>query len=75
MLNLVVKTIQEFVDVDENSITEETHFTRDLHLTSYDVVGIMGKVESDLGIEIPDREIRNLDTVRELITYLNKKLL
>lgn len=75
MLNLIIRIIQEFAEVDESSITEATNFINDLHLTSYDIVGIIGKIESDLGIEIPDREIRNLDTVGELIKYLNSKLL
>jgi acyl carrier protein len=75
MFNLVIKIIQEFVEIDEDSITEDTNLINDLHLTSYDIVGIIGKIESDLGIEIPDREIRNLDTVGELIKYLNNKLL
>lgn len=75
MLNLIKKTILEFVEIDENAITEDCHFVRDLHLTSYDVVCIIGKLESDLGVEIPDREIRDLETVGELDQYLAKKLL
>lgn len=74
MLNLIKKTILEFVEVDEDSITEETNFTRDLQLTSYDVVCMMGKMESVLGVEISDREINDLETVGELIEYLKKKL-
>jgi len=75
MLSYIIKTIQEFVEVDENDITEDTHFVRDLHLTSYDIVSIIGKVENDLGVEIPDREIRELETVGELMEYVKKKML
>jgi acyl carrier protein len=75
MLNLVKKTIQEFVEVDENEITEDTYFIRDLHLTSYDIVSMIGKLESDLGVEIPDREIRDLETAGELVEYLKNKIL
>lgn len=75
VLNLIKKTVQEFVEIDENSITEDTNLLRDLHLTSYDIVSIIGRLEEDLGIEIPDREIRDLDTVGELNEYLRKKLM
>lgn len=74
MLNYIRKNIVEYVDVDENSITESTHFARDLHLNSYDFVSIVGKVESDLGIEIPDIEIRDLQTAGEMAEYLKKKM-
>jgi acyl carrier protein len=75
MLNLIRKTISEFVEVEQINITEDTHFTRDLQLTSYDIVSIIGKLEEDLGVEIPDREIRDLETVGELISYLSNKIL
>lgn len=68
-----MNTVKEFVDIDEVAITEDTHFTRDLKLTSYDVVSIIGKLEEDLGIEIPDREISKLETVGDLMDYLSKK--
>lgn len=73
MLKLIINTIQEFVEIDENEITEDTHFVRDLHLTSYDIVSVIGKLENSLGVEIPDGEIRNLETVGELREYLKGK--
>jgi acyl carrier protein len=73
MFNLIKKTILEFVEADESLITQGTHFVRDLHLTSYDVVSIIGRLENDLGVEIPDREIRNLETVGDLMEYLNQR--
>lgn len=75
MFNLIKKMILEFADIDENAIKEDSHFVKDLHLTSYDVVCIMAKLEDDLGFEIPDREIRDFETVGELEQYLTKKLL
>jgi acyl carrier protein len=75
VFNLIKKTILEFVDIDENTIKEDSYFVRDLHMTSYDVVCIIGKLEDDLGIEILDREIRDFETIGELDQYLTKKLL
>ena len=72
MMKLIIKTIQEFVEIDENEINKSTHFVKDLHLTSYDVVSIIGILEDNLSIEIPDREIKNLETIGELMEYINK---
>ncbi len=73
MLKFIIRTLQEFVEVNEDEITEDTHFISDLHLTSYDIVSIVGKLESSLGIEIPDDEIRNLETIGDLKKYLEEK--
>jgi acyl carrier protein len=64
----------EYVDLNEEDITENTRFTEDLGLNSYDFISIVGKVESDLAIEIPDIEIRGLQTVGEMAEYLRTKL-
>jgi acyl carrier protein len=74
MLTLIKKLIMEFADVDEDAITEQSSFMGDLHLTSYDVVCLIGKLEENLGVEIPDREIRDITTVGELLDYLGKKM-
>lgn len=72
MFKLIVTIIQEYVEVDENEISESTRFIQDLHLTSYDIVSMIGQLESDLDIEIPDREIRDLETIGDLLEYIKK---
>jgi len=73
--NLILKTLKEFIEIDESTVNESTHFIRDLNLTSYDIVSMIGQLEYDLGIEIPDREIRNYETIGELSEYLKQKIL
>jgi len=74
MTGYVRKKILEYVEVDETSLTENTNLALDLHMNSYDCVSIVGQIESELGIEIPDVEIRNLQTVGELSDYLKSKM-
>ncbi|WP_052447555.1 acyl carrier protein [Clostridium polynesiense] len=71
---MIRKTIIEFVEVDEETITEETNFLQDLNLNSYDFANIVGKMEEALGIEIPDRDLRKLETVGDVKEYILKKL-
>ena len=74
MTGYVCKKILEYVEVDEQSLTEDTNLALDLHMNSYDCVSIVGRIENELGIEIPDIEIRNLQTVGELSDYLKNKM-
>lgn len=74
MLSYIRKILMEYVDMKEEDITENTRFTADLGLNSYDFISIVGKVESDLAVEIPDIEIRGLQTVGEMAEYLRAKL-
>ena len=74
MINYVRKKILEYVDVDEDFITEDTNMILDLHMNSYDCVNIIGKIETELRIEIPDIEIRNLQTVGDLSRFLEAKM-
>ena len=71
---MIRKTIIEFVDIDEEKITEETNFITDLNINSYDFANIIGRFEDNLGIEIPDRDLRKLETVKDVQEYLIKKL-
>ena len=73
MLNYIRNKIVEYVDIDKDAITQESHFIKDLNLNSYDIVSIVGAVEEELGIEIPDEEIRELETVGDMLAYLRKK--
>lgn len=69
----VHKKILEYVDIDERYLSDDTNLVLDLHMNSYDCVSIIGDIEVELGIEIPDIEIRNLQTIRDMADYLNSK--
>ena len=74
MLNIITKLIMEYVEVDESLITRETNPIKDLSLNSYDFISIIGKIESELGIEINERDIRKLETLGDLDDYIKAKI-
>jgi acyl carrier protein len=74
LLSYIKKNLIEYVDVAEENITAQTRFVADLNLNSYDFISIVGKVETELDIEIPDAEIRDIQTVGEMAEYLKKKI-
>lgn len=74
MLNLIVKEIMDYVDIEEFEITEETKPVTDLHLNSYDYVCLVGKLEDELGITISESEMRKFITLGDLDEYIQKKM-
>jgi acyl carrier protein len=74
MIGILTNLIMEYVEVDESALTRETDPVRDLHLNSYDLMSILGRIESDLGIEISERELRGVITLGDLDDYIRGKL-
>ncbi|HSP46607.1 MAG TPA: phosphopantetheine-binding protein [Clostridiaceae bacterium] len=74
MLNIIRNTIMEYVDVEEEKITEETNPVTDLSMTSYDFISVVGKLEDELGVEIPEREMRKFETLGDLDRYIRSRM-
>ncbi len=60
--------------VDGEEITEETNIAEDLGADSLDVVEIAMAIEEDFGVSIPDEDIPNLKTVRDLVEYVESNM-
>lgn len=60
--------------VDSEEITEETNIAEDLGADSLDVVEIAMAIEEDFGVSIPDEDIPNLKTVRDLVEYVESNM-
>ena len=54
-------------------ITYDTDFVQDLHLTSFDVMNIIGVIETRYDVEIPTRDAWKLITVKDALEYMEKK--
>ena len=66
--------LKDFIEVDDALITPDAALTADLGLNSFDVVNVVVAFEEEFNIEIPERDIRKLLTVGDVITYLDKLL-
>ena len=75
MLNVIVKDLMEYVDIEESMINENTQPAVDLQLNSYDYICLVGKLEDDLGITIPETDLRKITTLGDLDEYVRAKLL
>lgn len=65
--------IADYLGVKKKKITLEMDLIEDLNINSYDVMSIVGRIEDEFNLEIPDEEIRNLKTVKDVVTYLEVK--
>jgi acyl carrier protein len=70
MLPIITTVVREYADVPEDSINRDTDPLRDLNLTSYDLMGIIGRLESELGVSVAERDVRNLVTLGDLDDYI-----
>ena len=69
------KLISEQLDYDEEKITEETDFLKDLNADSLDVVELTMSVEDAFSIqEIPEDALRELHTVGDLVAYVKQAI-
>ena len=70
MLEQLKELIVNYVDVDADTITEESRFAEDLGFNSYDFICMLGDCEDVFDVEIEQSDAAKSKTVGELITYL-----
>ncbi|MEE9374134.1 MAG: acyl carrier protein [Saprospiraceae bacterium] len=68
----IKKIIVDKLGVDESEVTNEASFTNDLGADSLDTVELIMEFEKEFEISIPDEEAEKIQTVGEVINYLNK---
>ena len=64
--------IAEVLCVDPKEITADTTFIDDLCADSLDVFQIVMGIEEEFGIEIPDEDAENFQTVADLVKYVEE---
>ena len=72
MKDEVINLIAETLDVNPKKISEKTNLVKDLEVESLDLVDLVAAFEEQFGIEIPDKDIKNLQTVSDIIKYAEK---
>ena len=68
----VKEIIVKNLGVKESEVTREASFVNDLGADSLDCVELVIDFEHEFGIEINDNEAENINTVGEVINYINK---
>lgn len=66
----VRRIVSEVLGVPVEKVTRDSHFVNDLGADSLDAVELVLAVEKEFGITIPDSEASKLQTVGQLIEYI-----
>ncbi len=74
MLETLREVICRYVDIDPNTLTEETNIRSELGLNSLELINIAVAIEDEFDVEIPDREVGNIETLGDAIKVIEKYL-
>lgn len=67
----VINLIANIAEVPKESINEHTNLLADLDLESLDLVTLISEIENKYELEIPDKEIKKIQTIGDIINYLS----
>lgn len=70
MFEELKELICQYVDVEESAITEESRFIEDLGFNSYDFMSMVGEIEDKFDVEVEEREVVNVKTVKDAVEYI-----
>jgi acyl carrier protein len=70
----VTEIIVTKLGVEESQITDEANFTKDLGADSLDTVELIMEFEKQFGVSIEDSDAEKIQTVGDVVRYLNEKL-
>ena len=66
----VKSIVAEQLGVKEEEVTNDASFVEDLGADSLDTVELVMALEEEFGLEIPDEEAEKLQTVGDVIKYV-----
>lgn len=70
----IIKIISEVSEVPVKKINLKTNLIADLDLESLDLVTLISEIETKYNLEIPDKEIKKIQTVEDIVNYLSKNV-
>jgi acyl carrier protein len=77
VLNMFFEKVRDIIakqlDIDGASITMNSRLIDDLKADSLDIVELIMDLEQEFNIEIPDEELPKVQTVADIVGYLDKK--
>ena len=69
----VIDLIANTLEIDKDELKDDTDLARDLNVESIDLVDLVTAFEDKYQFEIPDQELKNLQTVGDIVSYVEKR--
>lgn len=73
MKDKIKEIIAESLDVDVTELQDDTHIANDLDADSVDIITLINDLEDEFDTEVPTDEIRTLETVSDIVSYIEAK--
>lgn len=74
VLDKIKAILAEQLDVDENSITQDSLIVEDLGADSLDAIDIVMSVEDEFGIEVPDEIVEKISSVNDILVFVENNI-
>jgi len=72
MLEKIKKLIAKELNIDPETITQESKLSEDLAVDSLDAIELIMTLEEEFGVSIPDEEAQKFKTVGDIIAFVEK---
>jgi acyl carrier protein len=72
ILDGIAELVNEETGLPKESVELDKSFTDDLDIDSLSMTSIVVQAEDKFGIKIPDDDIKNLQTVRDVVGYVQQ---
>ena len=73
MLDKIKEIMTRYVELEPDTIKEDSRLAEDLNLTSFAVMSMMGDFEEEFGITVDESELTDIHTVGDIIAYIQSK--
>ncbi len=74
MFEKIQELVAEGLGVEKELVTETASFKEDLQADSLDLFELVMSLEEEFGVEIPSDDLNNINTVADVMKYIEAKM-
>ena len=73
MVEKIIDMVAEKLNLEKDEIKADSNFKDDLGVDSLDLFELVISLEEEFDIEIPQEDVTNIQTVNDVVAYLDSK--
>ena len=70
IMSQILAILEDVAEITPEDVNENSVLMDDLDLSSMEILTIVADLEETFGLRIPEKELRNFVTIRDLADYL-----
>ncbi len=70
----VKEVVADVFDVNKDELSGDMDFIEDLHARSMNILELLAALEMEFGFRIPQRDVKNNQTINQAIDYMYEKV-